>query len=127
VAAGTGVVIVIGAVSTIVGPAIVDIYMGGGFALARLELAAIFLAAGSSAISNIPRLMITAVGRATSFNKWLVVAAVEYFIVILLGAALPPLWRITVATLLASLSLTVIGCISIVRTIGLAEANPTNQ
>ena len=111
----SGGVLLVAAASGLLGPSILDAYIGGGFVLNRKEIVAIFVAAGVTAISNTPRLVITALGRAPSFNRWLAASVAVYMGTVFLTPGLPVLWRITSATFLAAGVLTIVGVLSVAQ------------
>jgi len=109
------VVVLVAVASGLLGPFILDVYIGGGFDLDRVEIVAIFIAAGVTAISNAPRLMITALGGAPSFSGWLLVSAGIYVGAIITTPYLGVVWRIVSATILAAGFLTLIGFLSVAQ------------
>lgn len=98
-----------------VGPFVLEAYIGTQIALTRTEVGAIFMAASIAAVSNVPRLVITALGEAPRFNKWLVGISLLYGLFILLCQPLPPFWRVTGATLISGSTLTALGIAAAAR------------
>lgn len=111
-----GAVAVISATSYAVGRTVLETYLGSTLELSDVEVVAVFVGAGLASVSNAPRLMITAIGGATAFNKWLVVTLCVYAAAILSPSGLTPFWRVTCAALAAGGTLTMVGFMVVLRT-----------
>ena len=112
---GLGIVPMMTLSSVLVGPSLLRVYMGSEVSLSRVEIGFVFLAAGVTAVSNIPRLVLTGMGIALRFNRWLAVVSVSYVGFLWAGASLPPFWRVTGAAFLAGSMLTAIGAVVVFR------------